>query len=196
MGAIKKQLCYRRSQAMEEAAVKGIIDLFTKQRFSTSQKNTNEIMSLVLMQIIGSCITKPGESNTKESLSLQHANEYLESLRKKLISGRNINMPLTGNTLEDIINNLSIISNTAKQEENARDIQNRLHLFINKLSDLQQASVDASKKVLLLSIVVGAITSYIFLKDLDYSNAANFILAFLFFIMMSVATYRLVSYFL
>lgn len=182
---------------MEDAAIKGIFRLFTKQWSTTSQKGTNEVMNLVLKQIIGACVTEPGDSNTKESIQLQHANEYLESLRRKIASGKNFNILFTGNNLEDTISNLTAISNAAKNEEYSKDIQNRLRPFIHQLSELQQTYINSSRIVLLISVFIGAFVTYIFCKELvtDYASAANYLIAILSFGFISLASYRVISHF-
>ena len=77
----------KRDTAAENAAVEGIISLFTDKWDETSKKSSREITALVLMQMKDACIVAPkGSEENEESLMLKHSSQYFEKTIKQLQS--------------------------------------------------------------------------------------------------------------
>lgn len=181
----------KRSQAMEDAALRSILDLFTVQWEITSQKSSKEVMAQVLGLIVGACVTEDKKEPSQESIQLQNANQYLESIRVELEKGNAVPFPLSGNNLPDTINNLVTIRAAASKEPNSKDIQKRLDLFIGRLSELQNQAMNKKRILLVISVIIGAIITWILFSELvtEYGGAAYNLLAVMGFVLFSGAAY-------
>lgn len=151
----------KRDATAENAAVEGIVSLFTDKWEETSKKSSREITALVLMQIKDACIVVPkgGEEN-EESTMLKHANSFFEKTIEQLKSNGPLPMVISGsNTYEDIIKNLQSIKSAASGEEHETDINNRLAFFLKKLNTAVSAYQDyeqsRKRKVLIYSVIAG-----------------------------------------
>lgn len=188
----------KRNSSMEEAAFRRIIDLFTTQWTRTSQQSPNEVMAQVLGIIIAACVTENKTTTpTAESLQLLHANQYLESIRKKLKNGDPVPFPLVGNTLPDTISNLRTIRRAASNDSYAKDIQSRLDLFIQKLSEIQDKLGKKNILILVISVVIGFFITWLACEGLVSNNpsVSNWGLAVLSFVLFSGCAYVVIRRF-
>ena len=176
---------------MEDAALRSILDLFTVQWEITSQKSSKEVMAQVLGLIVGACVTEDKKEPSQESIQLQNANQYLESIRVELEKGNAVPFPLSGNNLPDTINNLVTIRAAASKEPNSKDIQKRLDLFIGRLSELQNQAMNKKRILLVISVIIGAIITWILFSELvtESGDAAYYLLAVMGFVLFSGTAY-------
>lgn len=173
----------KRNATAENAAVEGIVSLFTDKWDETSKKSSREITALVLMQIKDACIVVPKGEDTDESVMLKHANNYLDKTIEQLQSNKPLQMVISGSTLEDIIKNIENIRSAALGEEFEKDIKRRLTFFINKLNQqielLQAANSSRKKKIITYSLLGGvimAICIQFLLPIREYFDFSMFIL--------------------
>lgn len=149
----------KRDASAENAAVQGIVSLFTDKWDETSKKSSREITALVLMQIKDACIVVPKGEDTDESVMLKHVNNYLDKTIEQLQSNKPLQMVISGSTLVDIIKNLENIRSAALGEEFENDIKNRLAFFItktqSKVEQMQAAYQKEKSSILGKSILYG-----------------------------------------
>lgn len=156
---ISNDFVLKRDSTAENAAVEGIISLFTDKWDETSKKSSREITALVLMQIRDACIVVPKGEETEESAMLKHVNNYLDKTIEQLQSNKPLQMVISGSTLEDIIKNIENIRAAAMGEEFEKDIKNRLAVFISKLNhqieQIQSAQGSRKKRIIIYSLLAG-----------------------------------------
>lgn len=159
----------KRDTAAENAAVEGIISLFTDKWDETSKKSSREITALVLMQMKDACIVAPkGSEENEESLMLKHSSQYFEKTIKQLQSSEPLKMVISGSALDEIINNLKNIKTAAIGEEYEKDIKSRIDFFSRKLNQqieqIQVANQSRKRKAIIYSVIAGfAVTALIYL---------------------------------
>lgn len=150
----------KRDTAAENAAVEGIISLFTDKWEETSKKSSREITALVLTQIKDACIVVPKGEETEESTKLKHANSFFEKTIEQLKSNGPLPIVISGgNTYDDIIINLQNIRSAAGGEEYELDIKKRMAFFLDKLntavSAYQKSEQSRNRKALIYSVIAG-----------------------------------------
>ena len=153
----------KRDASAENAAVEGIVNLFTDSKWGeTSKKSSREITALVLMQIKDACIVVPKGEETEESVKLKHVNSFFEKTIEQLKSNGPLPMVISGgNTYDDIIKNLQNIRSAASGEEHETDIKNRMSFFLDKMnttmSAYQKSATSSEIKIFIITLVIMAL---------------------------------------
>lgn len=176
----------KRDTAAENAAVEGIISLFTDKWEETSKKSSREITALVLTQIKDACIVVPKGEETEESTKLKHANSFFEKTIEQLKSNGPLPIVISGNNgYDDIISNLQNISSAANGDEHGVEIKERIGFFIDKISktveQMQAQYQNVKKGILIKSVFFGLLFAGIMALIINVGVGSDFsITTFLF----------------
>ena len=128
------EMKFRRSEEMENQAVTGILSLFTEDTWEeTSKKTARQEMALVLSQMRDACILTKFTEDTPEHLMIAHSNEYFNRLINQFESNAPLTVAISGNTFDDMMENLRLIYNAAQNEPYAKEITGRMDIFFQKI---------------------------------------------------------------
>lgn len=150
------EMKFRRSEEMENQAVTGILSLFTEDTWEeTSKKTARQEMALVLSQMRDACILTKSTEDTPEHLMIAHSNEYFNRLINQFESNAPLTVAISGNTFDDMMENLRLIYNAAQNEPYAKEITRRMDIFFQKIEQMASEAMATAKSVGLKSMALG-----------------------------------------
>ena len=161
------EMKFRRSEEMENQAVTGILSLFTEDTWEeTSKKTARQEMALVLSQMRDACILTKSTEDTPEHLMIAHSNEYFNRLINQFESNAPLTVAISGNTFDDMMENLRLIYNAAQNEPYAKEITGRMDIFFQKISQMTSEAMatqnEANKYKLITGIAGTALCEFAF----------------------------------
>lgn len=167
---------YKRSAELESEATSRIIRLFMDDAEKIKTEAPRKLMAQVCSIIRDTYVVAEGEGEADEHQILFHTKEYLDKMIQALNTIEDpFAVPITGNTLDSCIENLSRIRDLSKAESFGSDIVQRLDFFINKLHKASYQYNSNLFKELLIRMGVTVLITCVFLGlllllDVDIFN--------------------------
>ena len=155
---------YKRSAELESEATSRIIRLFMDDAEKIKTEAPRKLMAQVCSIIRDTYVVAEGDGEADEHQILFHTKEYLDKMIQALNTIEDpFAVPITGNTLDSCIENLSRIRDLSKAESFGSDIVQRLDFFINKLHKASYQYNSNKFKELLIRVGLAVLIACVFI---------------------------------